>query len=214
MGYPKKITGAVAGSIFAIAAAHAQDAPIKLHSTGLYPVSMKQYKSLAAAEYAMMEREKSLGNLTITKVVADAAVGVVCEWREKGDEYLDAQNNLRVANPVRAISGCLPMDELPSRWNGDQRDMSVSEMGGMTGVFRHESKLDKYLEVSVPQADDSGRSLNIIREWDISAREVCLTTSEKQDGNTVFYKEWGCFPVRNHDYFERLVHRVGVSPEL
>ncbi|PZO88076.1 MAG: hypothetical protein DI626_02530 [Micavibrio aeruginosavorus] len=214
MGYPKKIMGALAGSVFAVSSAQAEDAPVKLHSTSLYPVSMAQHKSLAAAEYAMMERDKNLGNLTITKVIADAAVGVLCEWRENGQEYLDAQNNLRIANPVRTISGCVPMDEIPSRWNGDQRGMSVSETSGVTGLFRHDKKPDQYLEVSIPLADASGRSLTIMHDWNISAKEVCLVTSEKQDGNMVFHKEWGCFPVRNHGYFEQMVRSVGISPEL
>ncbi len=175
---------------------------------------MNHYKTLAVAEYSMQERDKNLRNLTITKVVADAAIGVICEWRETGDEYLDKGNKIRIANPVRTISGCVMADEVPVRWGNENKSMIISQMSGKSGIFSNADRLDKFLEISIPNPDSSGRSLNLTREWDISTKEVCLTTSELQDGQSVFRKKWGCFPVRNHAYFEKIVKRIGISPEL
>lgn len=214
MALRKKSAGAiVAGSVFAAVAAQADSVPTTLHSSSLYPSSVHNYSALSVAEYAMHQRDKNLRTLTITKAIADAAIGVICEWQEKGTEYLDGQNNIRIAEPVRTITGCVAADELPQRWTKNE-EMHVYFMGGTQELFRHKKDLDKFMEVSLAYPDESGRSLNLRREWNISKEEVCLTTMETQKGRKLFLNQWGCFPVRNHVYFENMIARAGISPGL
>lgn len=184
---------------------YSQDNPTTLDYASLKP-GVVLHDSFADTDMVFIEAHVDENKTTHEKLARyDRTMGMACQW-----DKVSQGNNVTLSNPK-----CAKADSLPDEW----ATAPAGDFGKYIRLLGESPRYSRFSDDWIVEVFGAVNPVthNVImtkRIWDLEKSLVCLFVEEgyQEPGNKYSRLDFGCHPISNRDYVNKLVEEIALQP--